>query len=264
VVTQGRLNGTDFVSSSVPVLGVIPARLGSSRLPRKPLLPLGGEPLVIVVTRRIAELGICDRLVVATDAKEIANVVTEAGFEAVMTSPDHSSGTERVAEVIAKAPFSSFHYILNIQGDEPFVAAAAVRGALACLEGGEPLGTAAGSLDRALVNDPSRVKVVVDARGRAVYFSRAPIPFDRDGTGDVIYHQHVGVYGYTREALEAWVRLPPVPEEQWSDSSSSGRCCTYSMGVTLFDGPAAPGIDTPADLKWAEAEITRHLKEVSS
>jgi 3-deoxy-manno-octulosonate cytidylyltransferase (CMP-KDO synthetase) len=249
----------------VPVLGVIPARLGSSRLPRKPLLPLGGEPLVIVVTRRIAELGICDRLVVATDAKEIANVVTEAGFEAVMTSPDHSSGTERVAEVIAQAPFSGFNYILNIQGDEPFVAAAAVRGALACLEGGEPLGTAAGSLDRAFVNDPSRVKVVVDARGRAVYFSRAPIPFDRDGTGDVIYHQHVGVYGYTREALEAWVRLPPVPEEQW-ERLEQLRPLLHGipMGVTSFDGPAAPGIDTPADLKWAEAEITRHLREVSS
>ena len=248
----------------MPVLGVIPARLGSSRLPRKPLLPLGGEPLIIVVTRRIAELGICDRLVVATDAKEIANVVREAGFEAVMTSPDHATGTERVAEVVANQDFSSFHFILNVQGDEPFVAAAAVRGALACLEGGDPLGTAAGSLEPALINDPSRVKVVVDTRGRAVYFSRAPIPFDRDGTGDVVYHQHVGVYAYTREALEAWVRLPPVPEEQW-ERLEQLRPLLHGipMGVSLFDGPAAPGIDTPADLKWAEGEITRQLREVS-
>lgn len=248
----------------MPVLGVIPARLGSSRLPRKPLLPLGGEPLIIVVTRRIAEFGVCDRVVVATDAREIAQVVEDAGFEAVMTSPDHSSGTERVAEVVAKAPFTDFDFILNIQGDEPFVAAAAVRGALACLEGGDPLGTAAGSLDPALVNDPSRVKVVVDTRGRAVYFSRAPIPFDRESTGDVIYHQHVGVYAYTREALDAWVRLPPVPEEQW-ERLEQLRPLLHGipMGVTLFDGPAAPGIDTPADLKWAETEITRHLKEVS-
>ena len=115
----------------MPVLGVIPARLGSSRLPRKPLLPLGGEPLIVVVTRRIAELGICDRLVVATDAREIAKVVENAGFEAVMTSTDHASGTERVAEVIANPAFSDFHFILNVQGDEPFVAVAAVRGALA-------------------------------------------------------------------------------------------------------------------------------------
>lgn len=248
----------------MPVLGVIPARLGSSRLPRKPLLPLGGEPLILVVTRRIADLGVCDRLVVATDAREIAAVVTAAGFEAVMTSPDHASGTARVAEVVAKAPFNTFNFILNVQGDEPFVAAAAVRGALACLEGGDPLGTAAGSLEPRLVNDPSRVKVVIDTRGRAVYFSRAPIPFDRDGQGDVVYHQHVGVYAYTREALDAWVRLPPVPEETW-ERLEQLRPLLHGipMGVTLFDGPAAPGIDTPADLKWAEAEITRYLKEVS-
>jgi 3-deoxy-manno-octulosonate cytidylyltransferase (CMP-KDO synthetase) len=247
----------------VPVLGVIPARLGSSRLPRKPLLPLAGEPLILVVTRRIAELGVCDRLVVATDAREIASVVTDAGFEAVMTSPDHASGTERVAEVVAKPSFSSFTFILNVQGDEPFVAAAAIRGALSCLERGEALGTSAGTLDPALAEDPSRVKVVVDARGRAVYFSRAPIPFDRDGKGNVVYHQHVGVYAYTREALDAWVRLPPVPEEQW-ERLEQLRPLLHGipMGVTLFDGPAAPGIDTPADLKWAETEITRQLREV--
>ncbi|HWC72415.1 MAG TPA: 3-deoxy-manno-octulosonate cytidylyltransferase [Gemmatimonadales bacterium] len=264
VVARPRRYGTDFVSSSVPVLGVIPARLGSSRLPRKPLLPLAGEPLIIVVTRRIADLGICDRLVVATDAPEIMTVVEDAGFEAVMTSPDHASGTERVAEVTGKPGFTKYDRILNIQGDEPFVAPAAVKGALTRLASGDPLGTAAGSLDPALANDPSRVKVVVDARGRALYFSRAPIPFDRDGTGDVVYHQHVGVYAYTREALERWVKLPPVPEEQW-ERLEQLRPLLHGMpiGVTLFDGPAAPGIDTPADLVWAEAEITRQLREVS-
>ncbi|MGE5801776.1 MAG: 3-deoxy-manno-octulosonate cytidylyltransferase, partial [Gemmatimonadota bacterium] len=220
--------------------------------------------LITIVTRRIAELGVCDRRVVATDAREIATVVSDAGFEAVLTSSDHTTGTERVAEVIAKSAFSNFNFILNVQGDEPFVAAAAVRGALACLERGDPLGTAAGSLDRALVNDPSRVKVVVDTRGRAVYFSRAPIPFDRDGTGTVVYHQHVGVYAYTRDALERWVRLAPVPEEQW-ERLEQLRPLLHGipMGVTLFDGAAAPGIDTPADLQWAEAEITRHLGGVS-
>ena len=248
----------------MPVLGVIPARLGSTRLPRKPLLPLAGEPLILLVTRRIAELDICDRLVVATDSREIAKVVEGAGFEAVMTSPDHASGTERVAEVIGKQPFSGFTFILNIQGDEPFVAPAAVKGALACLERGDPLGTAAGSLDPSLVNDPSRVKVVVDTKGRAVYFSRAPIPFDRDGAGDVVYHQHVGVYAYTRDALERWVRLPPVPEERWERLEQLRPLLNgIPMGVTLFDGPAAPGIDTPADLAWAEAEFTRQMREVS-
>ncbi|MGH8623545.1 MAG: 3-deoxy-manno-octulosonate cytidylyltransferase [Burkholderiales bacterium] len=243
---------------------MIPARLASSRLPRKPLLLLAGEPLILIVTRRVADLRVCDRLVVATDAREIASVVQDAGFEAVMTSPDHASGTERVAEVIAKPQFSQFDHILNVQGDEPFVAPAAIRGALHRLERGDPLGTAAGSLDPALAGDPSRVKVVVDAQGRALYFSRAPIPFDRDGTGDVVYHQHVGVYAYTREALERWVELPPVPEERW-ERLEQLRPLLHGIpiGVTLVDGPAAQGIDTPADLVWAEAEITRQLREVS-
>jgi 3-deoxy-manno-octulosonate cytidylyltransferase (CMP-KDO synthetase) len=248
----------------VPVLGVIPARLGSSRLPRKPLLPLAGEPLIVHVVRRVTEFGACDRVVVATDAKEIATVVQRAGFEAVMTSPEHRSGTERVAEVVGKQDFSDFTFILNVQGDEPFVAPAAIRGAIACLEGGEVLGTAAGSLDASLAADPNRVKVVVDPTGRAVYFSRAPIPFDRDGTSEVVYHQHVGVYSYTREALAAWVRLPPVPEETW-ERLEQLRPLLHGipMGITLFDGPAAPGIDTPADLAWAETEVTHTLKEVS-
>ena len=243
---------------------MIPARLGSSRLPRKPLLPLAGEPLIVRVTRRLTELDVCDRVVVATDAREIVTTVEQAGFEAVLTSPEHQSGTERIAEVIAKQDFSSFTFILNVQGDEPFVAPAAIRGAIACLEGGEVLGTAAGSLDPALAGDPNRVKVVVDTRGRAVYFSRAPIPFDRDGTGEVVYHQHVGVYAYTRDALEHWVRLPPVPEERW-ERLEQLRPLLHGipMGVTLFDGPAAPGIDTPADLAWAETEVARTLKEVS-
>ena len=243
---------------------MIPARLGSSRLPRKPLLPLAGEPLIVHVVRRVTEFDVCDRVVVATDAKEIANVVERAGFEAVMTSPEHRSGTERVAEVIGKQDFSDFTFILNVQGDEPFVAKEAVRGAVACLERGEVLGTSAGSLDTALANDPNRVKVVVDPKGRAVYFSRAPIPFDRDGSGDVVYHQHVGVYAYTREALDVWVRLPPVPEETW-ERLEQLRPLLHGipMGVTLFEGPAAPGIDTPADLAWAETEVTRTLKEVS-
>jgi 3-deoxy-manno-octulosonate cytidylyltransferase (CMP-KDO synthetase) len=209
-------------------------------------------------------LDVCDRVVVATDAREIATTVESAGFEAVLTSPEHQSGTERIAEVIAKKEFSDFTFILNVQGDEPFVAPAAIRGAIACLEGGEVLGTAAGSLDASAAGDPNRVKVVVDTRGRAVYFSRAPIPFDRDSTGAVVYHQHVGVYAYTRDALEHWVRLPPVPEERW-ERLEQLRPLLHGipMGVTLFDEPAAPGIDTPADLAWAEAEVTRTLKEVS-
>jgi 3-deoxy-manno-octulosonate cytidylyltransferase (CMP-KDO synthetase) len=248
----------------VPVLGVIPARLGSSRLPRKPLLPLAGEPLILQVVRRVAEAAVCDRLVVATDAREIATVVERAGYEAVLTSVDHQSGTERVAEVVANKSFNAFEVVLNVQGDEPLVAPAALRGAVSRVGGGDSIGTAAGDLDAALARDPNRVKVVVDARGRAVYFSRAPIPFDRDASGEVIYHQHVGVYAYTREALERWVGLAPVPEERW-ERLEQLRPLLHGMpiGVALFPGPAAPGVDTADDLRYAEAQLTRHLKEVS-
>ncbi|MGH7645777.1 MAG: 3-deoxy-manno-octulosonate cytidylyltransferase [Gemmatimonadales bacterium] len=248
----------------MPLLGVIPARLASSRLPRKPLLPLAGEPLILRVTRRLAELALCDRLVVATDAREVADVVAGAGYEAVMTAPGHQSGTERVAEVARQPPFHEFDVVVNVQGDEPFVPAAAVRGAVTRVSAGTPIGTAAAPLAPALAGDPARVKVVVDARGRAVYFSRAPIPFDRDGRGAVAYHQHIGVYAYTREALERWVRLAPVPEEAW-ERLEQLRPLLHGMaiGVALLDEAAAPGIDTPADLAWAEAHVTRQLREVN-
>src|SRR5439155_26237807 len=98
--SRARLRGTDFVCSAVPVLGVVPARLDSSRLPRKPLLSLAGEPLILWAVRRVVDAGVCDRVVVATDAREIAAVVERAGYEAVLTAADHQSGTERVAEVV--------------------------------------------------------------------------------------------------------------------------------------------------------------------
>ena len=206
----------------------------------------------------------CERLVVATDAREIAAVVERAGYEAVLTSADHQSGTERVAEVVGSKSFSSYDVVLNVQGDEPLVAPAALHGAVARVRRGAPIGTAAGDLERALASDPNRVKVVTDTGGRAVYFSRAPIPFDRDGTGDVIYHQHVGVYAYTREALERWIRLAPVPEERW-ERLEQLRPLLHGIpiGVALFSGPAAPGVDTADDLRYAEIQLTRHLKEVS-
>jgi len=248
----------------VPVLCVIPARLGSSRLPKKPLLPLAGDPLILWVVRRVADSGAADRIVVATDAPEIAAVVERAGGEAVMTSPKHNSGTERVAEVAGLKAFSGFDLCVNVQGDEPLIAAEAIRGAVERVRQGDPIGTAAGTLDRALAGDPSRVKVVVGPTGRALYFSRAPIPFDRDGTGSVVYHQHVGVYAYTRDALLRWVRLPPVPEETW-ERLEQLRPLAHGIpiGVTLFDRPAAPGVDTAEDLNTVAAQLARQLREVS-
>jgi 3-deoxy-manno-octulosonate cytidylyltransferase (CMP-KDO synthetase) len=243
---------------------VIPARLGSSRLPRKPLLPLAGDPLVLWVVRRATDAAVCDRVVVATDAREIAAVVERAGFESILTSQTPRSGTERVAEVIANKAFNDYDLILNLQGDEPLVAPAALSGSLERVRRGDLIGTAAASLDPRLAADPNRVKVVVSPQGRAVYFSRAPIPFDRDGSGDVVCHQHVGVYAYTREALERWMRLPPVPEERWEQLEQLRPLLHgIPIGVALCAGPAAPGVDTLEDLRLVETTLARQLREVS-
>jgi 3-deoxy-manno-octulosonate cytidylyltransferase (CMP-KDO synthetase) len=206
---------------------------------------------------------VCDRVVVATDAREIATVVERAGYEAVLTSERPESGTERVAEAMRHDRFREFDWILNVQGDEPLVPVDALRGAIDCLGRGEIIGTAAGTLERRLVGDPNRVKVVVNPAGRAVYFSRAPIPFDRDGTGTAISHQHVGVYAYTRAALEQWMRLPPVPEERW-ERLEQLRPLLHGMpiGVALFDAPVTPGVDTAEDLRSVETLLARQLKEV--
>lgn len=154
--------------------------------------------------------------------------------------------------------------ILNVQADEPLVAPAALHGAVARVRSGDPIGTAAGDLDGSLASDPNRVKVVVDLRGRAMYFSRAPMPFSRDNTSDVRYHQHVGVYAYTPDALARWVRLAPVPEERW-ERLEQLRPLLHGMpiGVALFPGPAAPGVDTADDLRAVATQLTRQLREVS-
>ena len=227
-------------------------------------MSLAGEPLILWVLRRATEAQVCDRLVVATESAEVARVAERAGYEAVLTSTTPQSGTERVAEVIKHKEFNGFDLMLNIQGDEPLVALEAIQGALGAVRGGAAIGTAAGALPAAWAADPNRVKVVVGPTGRAVYFSRAPIPFDRDRTGQVVYHQHVGVYAMTRSALEQWMALPLVPAERW-ERLEQLRPLLHGMaiGVAVSAAPPAPGVDTPEDLRQVEALLAPHLKEVS-
>src|SRR5476649_2660209 len=152
----------------VKTLAVIPARLGATRLPRKPLRLLAGVPIVVRVMERVAALRVADRIVVATDSEEIAQRVREAGGEAELTSASHPSGTDRVAEVSARAARDGFDIVLNVQGDEPFVSGAAVRGALERVRaGGFPLGTAAAHADAAVLLRPDVVKVVAADDGAA-------------------------------------------------------------------------------------------------
>jgi 3-deoxy-manno-octulosonate cytidylyltransferase (CMP-KDO synthetase) len=239
----------------MPVLGVIPARLGSTRLPRKPLQLLGGVPLVVRVAERVRGLGCLDALVIATDSADIQGVAEAAGFRALLTSRTHRTGTERVAEVAGRDEFSGFDLIVNVQGDEPFVPGEAVTGAIARVHGGDDVGSAATPLDPADAADPARVKVVLDARGRALYFSRSPIPCLRDGgPAEGLYWQHIGIYACRRDALMAWVALAPTELEQ-AEQLEQLRALQHGMtfGIARVRAPALPGIDTAEDLRRAEA-----------
>ncbi len=238
------------------VLGVIPARLGSTRLPNKPLQLLAGEPLITRVIQHVVDLGLVEQLVVATDSQMIAKVVERAGVRAVLTHDGHLAGTDRVAECAGRAEFAGFDVVANVQGDEPFLPRAALAGAIARVAQGDDIGTAAAPLAPEHAADPSRVKVVTDARGRALYFSRAAIPRRREPTDPVdgLYWQHLGLYVYTRAALAQWVAAPPSPAERAEQLEQLRALhCGLTIGVARLTEPALPGVDTPEDLRRAEA-----------
>jgi 3-deoxy-manno-octulosonate cytidylyltransferase (CMP-KDO synthetase) len=241
-------------------LAVIPARLGATRLPRKPLRLLAGVPLVVRVWQRVTSLAVADRCVVATDSDEVAQVAREHGAEVALTSPTHPSGTDRVAEVAARTEYDGYDAILNVQGDEPFVSAAALQGAVSLVTSGQfELGTAAVRAPRTLLDEPSVVKIVAADDGSAMYFSRAPIPFLRDETDAALLEprvrQHVGIYAYRRDALARWVALPPHPLERIERLEQLRPLAAgMTMGVAMIDEPLRGGIDTEADLERANAE----------
>lgn len=243
-------------------LAVIPARLGATRLPRKPLRLLAGVPLVIRVWERVRDLGVADRCVIATDHPDVASAARAAGAECIITSSDHPSGTDRVAEVAARAGLATDDVILNVQGDEPFVPEAALRGAVALVaHGGFPLGTAAARADDAILDTPHVVKVVCADDGRAMYFSRAPIPFLRDAHDAALrrglVRQHLGVYAYTPRALAQWVALPPHPLERIERLEQLRPLAAgLAMGVATIDDAPPGGIDTEEDLQRANARWT--------
>lgn len=236
---------------------VIPARLAAVRLPRKPLRLLAGVPLIVRVWQRVSEMKIADACVVATDSQEVAEVARNAGAECVMTSGSHQSGTERVAEVARQPEFAGYSTVVNVQGDEPFIGRGAVDGAARIVSSGSfPLGTAASRASWAIADNPNIVKVVCADDSRAMYFSRAAIPFPRDGAGSATTQplQHIGVYAYSRDALEKWVTLPPHDLEV-SERLEQLRplAAGLAIGVAVVDTAGPGGIDTEDDLKRANA-----------
>jgi 3-deoxy-manno-octulosonate cytidylyltransferase (CMP-KDO synthetase) len=246
----------------VTVLAVIPARLGATRLPRKPLRLLGGAPLVVRVWERLTALAIAERVVVATDSDEVARVTQAAGAECVLTDPRHPSGTDRVAEVAARPEYKTFNVIVNVQGDEPFLPGDATRAATDLVASGSfPLGTAAVPAHPSVLEVPDVVKVVRGDDARALYFSRAGIPFLRDGndrsTRDTMILQHLGVYAYTRDALARWVALPPHALERVEKLEQLRPLAAgMRMGVAVVEEEAPRGIDTEEDLRLANEHWT--------
>lgn len=247
----------------MPVLAVIPARLGATRLPRKPLRLLGGEPLVVRVYQRVHTLGVADACVVATDHDEVAEACRQRNIPVVLTSDDHPSGTDRVAEVAARPEYRSYDVLLNVQGDEPFVSAEALAGAVQVVTSGRaPIGTAAVPVPMDSLSRADVVKVVCTDEGRALYFSRAPIPFLREAQDAALLaplvHQHVGVYAYARAALEQWVGWPPHPLEL-VERLEQLRPLAHGLSIGVAHVPSAEGgIDTEDDLVRANARWASH------
>ncbi|HEU4724214.1 MAG TPA: 3-deoxy-manno-octulosonate cytidylyltransferase [Candidatus Eisenbacteria bacterium] len=239
-------------------VGIIPARLHSTRLPEKPLQDLGGKPLVVRVWEQARAATRLRDLWVATDSDKIAAVVREAGGQALLTNPDHPAGLDRVAEAVkllsdAPAPDPQTVFV-NLQGDEPFVEPGAIDHLVGLFENPDVrMATLAAPFPDADVQTPSRVKVVLDREGRALYFSRAPIPAGYGGEAPALLH--LGIYAYRRDTLLQLARLPVAPLER-AERLEQLRALWNGIPIHVAVGDwTAFGIDTPEDLARARTRF---------
>ena len=242
----------------------IPARHASTRLPGKPLQPLGGEPLVLHVARRALAAGARD-VWVATDDPRIAAALASTPVHVAMTRSDHASGTDRLAECAEIAGWSDDTIVVNLQGDEPFAPASGIRAVAALTaDPGVALATLAAPVeDVDTLLDPNAVKLVRAANGDALYFSRAPVPWPRDAfahdrsrmpAGD--WWRHIGIYGYRAGFLRRFAAMPPGRLEQ-IEMLEQLRVLEagFRVAVGIAPEPFPPGVDTPEDLARAEARF---------
>jgi 3-deoxy-manno-octulosonate cytidylyltransferase (CMP-KDO synthetase) len=237
----------------VKIVGVIPSRLGSTRLARKALAQIAGIPMVVRVYRGARPARGLEELLVATDSEEIATVCAAYGVPTVLTSPDHASGTDRIREIASQRPADAY---LNIQGDEPLVDATLVEALIASITAEEapPVATLAVLIPPSEASRPDIVKVVTDAAGRALYFSRSPIPYDRDRCG-ATYRKHLGFYAYRREALELFASLPPSPLEE-AERLEQLRFLHHGIAIQVAMVERDTfGVDTEEDRQRAERWI---------
>ena len=245
----------------------IPARFAASRLPGKPLRLLGGEPLVLHVARRALAAGAREVWVAADDAR-IAAALECSGVRIAMTSPDHASGSDRLAECATIAGWDDDTVVVNLQGDEPFAPAAGIRAVAETLlaSAAEMSTLAAPITDAATLFDPNAVKLVRAGNGDALYFSRAPVPWPRDAfaadrtqlpPGDA-WLRHIGIYGYRAGFLKRFAALPPGRLEQ-VEALEQLRALEagFRIAVGITPAPFPPGVDTPEDLARAERQLAQ-------
>ncbi len=238
---------------------VIPARYASTRLPGKPLADIAGKPMVVRVIEAVQKSG-ASEVVVATDDARVRDAVAAHGHAVTLTRSDHPSGTDRIAEVARQFGWSDDDIVVNVQGDEPLIEPALVTEVARALVADHEaaIATAAHAIaDMAEFLNPNVVKVVTAASGRALYFSRAPIPWHRDGfavqqenlPADFIVRRHIGLYAYRVSFLQRYGQLAPAPIEQW-EVLEQLRALWHGFHIHVIDcaHPPSPGVDTPEDL----------------
>ena len=239
--------------STFRIAGVIPARLSSTRLSRKVLRTIAGRPMVEWVWRAAANSRLMDPVVVATDSEEVASVCRERSIPVAMTSPDCQSGSDRVREVARQIDADIY---VNIQGDEPTLTADFFPPLLDLFARSEvEVSTLAVPCPPLEFANPNAVKVVTALDGRALYFSRATIPFDRDAMGVAGYRKHLGIYAYRKAALERFAALPPSPLEKL-ERLEQLRLLENGIALYVAEAPRDTiGVDTEEDLVRAEAVL---------
>jgi 3-deoxy-manno-octulosonate cytidylyltransferase (CMP-KDO synthetase) len=232
------------------ILGVIPARYDSTRLPGKVLLPIGDKPMVEWVYDRARQSPLLDEIIVATDSERVQQHCLSRNIPVIVTR-QHPTGSDRLFEVVERTNGDIY---VNLQGDEPTIRAHHIELLLRPLLDHEcEVSTLKVAMDRVAAGDPDCVKVVTDHRGHALYFSRSPIPFGRDAAGNIRYYKHIGLYGYTRAALVLFHRLPQSALEQ-SEKLEQLRFLENGITVMVTETPHdTVGVDTAADLKRAAA-----------
>lgn len=243
------------------IVGIIPARYASTRFPGKPLADIGGKSMIQRVLEQAGKATSLAKVVVATDDERIADAVRELGESVVMTRTDHPSGTDRCWEAYAKlveegvVPASSLNYIINIQGDEPFIDPAQINELAAILDGTVELATQMAPVDSAaLLHDPKEAKIVVNAQQEALLFSRSAIPYVWGVEPDQwhlkhTFHRHVGLYAYRADILEKITLLPPSAIEQ-AESLEQMRWLEAGYRIKLVSTAfQTPSVDSPADIE---------------